>query len=166
MPLLVIGPSGVGKSSALQFVARSVDECRFRCLDGLARDLGRERGLIGENEGVNALRQKLRDDDEFLRLGRDAIERLEPVDGGLLIVDVGAGFLDATSVSEWLRRQTSVALLAPCEVVHRRIVQSRADQRSLSEYADQEYSEQRRALYAQATYTINADCEADCNGSA
>src|SRR5258708_2014594 len=108
MSLLVIGPSGVGKSSALQFAARSLAESRFRCLDGLARDLGRERGVIGENEGVNALRQQLRDDDEFLRLGRDAVERLEPLDGGLLIVDVGAGFLDATSVSKWLREQVSV----------------------------------------------------------
>jgi shikimate kinase len=157
MALLVIGPSGVGKSSALGLAAQSLDECRFVFLDDLARDVGRERGLIHGTEGVNELRQTLQDDDMFLRLGSCAIERLEP----LLVVDVGAGFLDAPSVAKWLREQSSVALLAPCEVVHRRIVRSRTDRRSLAEYATQEHSERRRALYALATYTVNADCAAD-----
>jgi hypothetical protein len=104
MALLVIGPSGVGKSSALDFAAQSLKECRFVCLDALARDLGRERGLIGGGEGVNALRQKLRDDDEFLRLGTCSVERLDPQDRGLLVVDVGAGFLDAPSASGFVSR--------------------------------------------------------------
>jgi shikimate kinase len=158
MAVLVVGPSGVGKSSALHYAAQSLGKCRFASLDDLARDLGRERGLIGGSEGVITLRQQLGDDDQFLRLGIDAVERLERQDGGFLIVDVGAGFLDAPTVGAWLRHRTSVALLAPCEVVHRRIVQARADQRSLTEYAAQEYSERRRALYAHAIYTVNADC--------
>lgn len=165
MALLVIGPSGVGKSTAIAFASRSLDECRFVQLDRITRDLGRERGLIGATEGINALRQRLRNDEAFLRIGQHAVEQLDHQDGGLLVVDVGAGFLDASSVREWLRESTSVALLAPCEVVHGRIVRGRTDPRSLTEYAAQEYTEQRRSLYAQATYSVNADCPEDELGS-
>jgi len=47
--------------------SRTCDECRFASLDRLTRDLAQEQNLIGQSEGVNDLRQKLRDDEEFLR---------------------------------------------------------------------------------------------------
>ena len=100
MAIVVIGPSGVGKSSALDYAARSLNECRFASLDRLTRDLGRERKLIGESEGINDLRQKLGDDEEFMRLGSYAVERLEGECGGHVVVDIGAGFLDASSAGD------------------------------------------------------------------
>jgi hypothetical protein len=81
MAVLVIGPSGVGKSSALGYAARSLGMCRFASLDHLARDQGREHGVIGGSSGVNALRHKLGNDDVFLQFGTNAMERLEQQDG-------------------------------------------------------------------------------------
>jgi hypothetical protein len=54
MAVLVIGPSGVGKTTALGYAARLLSECRLESLDRLAAELGRERGLIAEGQGVNA----------------------------------------------------------------------------------------------------------------
>lgn len=114
--------------------------------------------MIGESEGVNALRKKLLDDEEFLKLGLYAFERLESEDGGLLVLDIGAGFLDAPSASAWFRHHTLVALLAPAEVVHRRLIEARRDERSFVAYEAQEFSTRRCGLCSQAAYTVNADC--------
>ena len=41
MVVLVIVPSGIGKSSAVRFAKTIIPGCLFACLDGFARDRGR-----------------------------------------------------------------------------------------------------------------------------
>jgi shikimate kinase len=158
--VLVIGPSGVGKSAALRFAETSVSDCHFSSLDDLAQDRGRALKKIGSKEEVNDLRSKLNDDDEFLRLGVEAVDELV---AGVLrrhhVIDIGAGFMDAAAIADWFRQHTLIALLASPEVTHARIKQARDDKRTLEQYKAQEFSPARKALYGQAVYTINAECK-------
>ncbi len=159
MVVLVIGPSGIGKSSALKFAEVAIQSCVFASLDDLARDRGRSLKIIGPDEGVNALRQKLGDDNQFLRVAIEAVtEFAGSIPDRHHVIDVGAGFLDADAVADWLRQHILIALVAPAEIVHARIKQARGDPRTLEQYKAQEFSTFRKALYRQAVYTINADC--------
>jgi shikimate kinase len=159
MVVLVIGPSGVGKSSALKVAEAAVSNCVFASLDRLARDRGRQQRTIGSEQGVNDLRRKLGDDNQFLNVGIEAVNELvRVVPHKHHVIDVGAGFMDASTVACWFRQHTLIALLAPPEVVYARIRQARGDGRTLEQYKDQEFSKARKALYQQAVYTINADC--------
>jgi hypothetical protein len=157
--VLVIGPSGVGKSSSLKIAEAAVPGCVFTSLDDLARDRGRSLGLIGSDEGVNALRQKLRNDNQFLSVAIEAAnEFASNAPGRHPVIDVGAGFMDASTVVDWFRQHTLIALLAPAEIVHARMRKARDDSRTLGQYKAQEFSTVRQGLYRQAIYTINADC--------
>jgi hypothetical protein len=93
---------------------------------------------------------------------KDTAELVAEISGRTAVIDVGAGFLDAVRMSEWLSRHTSVALMAPVGVVYDRMRQRRpGDPRGFKDYADQEFSKDRMRLYRRATFSINADCETE-----
>jgi hypothetical protein len=50
-----------------------------------------------------------------------AAELVAEISGRAAVIDVGAGFLDAVRMGEWLSRNTSVALMAPVEVAYDRM---------------------------------------------
>jgi shikimate kinase len=159
--ILLLGPSGVGKSTAMNFGHGILHDVTFVSLDRLARDLGRQRGIVRQDQGVQDLLRTLGHADPFLELGIEAATKLvADAPERPAVIDIGAGFLDASRMSEWLSRHTSVALMAPPEVVYDRMRQRRPDDpRGFKDYVVQEFSDDRMRLYRLSTYSINANCE-------
>jgi shikimate kinase len=157
--VLVFGPSGVGKSTAIKCARDLLQSVVFESLDQLARDLGRERGIIQQGQGVRDLLHILGADD-FLGMGIDSLNQLltnNPEQAA--VIDVGAGFLDASKVGNWLATHMSVVLFASPEVAYERIRTARGDGRTFQQYSSQEFASARRRLYNQAQFSINAECE-------
>jgi len=157
--ILLYGPSGVGKSSAIVLASTQMSAVRFESLDQLAQDFGRRRRLIGPDQGILDLSNTLANADRLLEVGKEAVAEL--VGKGsrqVVVLDIGAGFLDAMDMPNWLRSNTPVVMMAPPKVVHDRIVAARNDQRSFAQYRAQEFSEDRLRLYHLAHFTMNADC--------
>ena len=131
--ILIFGPSGIGKSTAMRYARRVLPDVAFVPLDGLARDLGREREIISGNQGVCELLKKL-GANRFLELAIDSANRLtEKSEEGPAAIDVGAGFLDARRVGSWLAAHTNVVFAASPTVAYERIQGARQDTRTFEQ---------------------------------
>src|SRR5687768_909866 len=98
MIVLVVGPSGVGKSKSVEALATHLPGVRVEHLDLLAPRWARHFGILAENEGLQTLRERVQtqNDDPFLLAGLAAIGWLAVQHPGKhVVVDVGAGFLAA-----------------------------------------------------------------------
>jgi shikimate kinase len=160
--ILIFGPSGIGKTTAIKAARCQLTEMEFACLDKLTENLARERLMIGGSENIVNLRnQFLQQPDKFLELGKTAIDaELERSCKGHVVIDVGAGFLDAPGADAWLTCNNTVLFWAPVEIAYRRAQSKGNEGRCQSQYALQEYSSRRLKLYEQATVRINAECQA------
>src|SRR5262249_20296362 len=127
--ILLYGPSGVGKSTAIELASQHLPAVHFESLDRLARDLGRRTGLIQPDEGILDLSRTLGNADRLLEVGHQAVaELLGDRRDGPVVLDIGAGFLDAKDMPNWLQSHTPVVMRAPVQVVYNRIVAARNDQ--------------------------------------
>jgi shikimate kinase len=157
-PILIFGPSGVGKSTAIQYARQVLTGVVFLPLDHLARQRGLERELIGRDQGICELLDRV-GADRLLELAIEATTSLwenriqRPV-----VIDVGAGFLDAAAVGKWLSGHTTIVFFAEPALVYDRMRAARGDQRTLAQYRSREFAPRRRRLYRQARFRIDADC--------
>lgn len=153
--VLVIGPSGIGKSSICCAVKDRLPECAFDHLDDLAARHAKELRII-TRANVHDLRSRLNDDERFLRIGLEAIRSLAAkLASKCLIVDVGAGFQVAPSARHLHKLYPLVAITASPEAAHRRFVQYRVP-RERDEFDRTEFSEHRSKVYDSAHHRIDA----------
>lgn len=149
MFVLIVGPSGVGKSTLCRGVASMFPNVRFFRLDDEVAKWAFKKGMIVD-EGIEPLLRKL-GGVEFLRAGLHVVKKLvEDHPGTDIVIDVGAGFLFSPEAEKLHHVYTMVAITADPAVAHNRIVSSRPDQRSLEEYEADEYSVSRLAIHNSA----------------
>jgi shikimate kinase len=148
MVVLLVGPSGVGKSTLGEYAGQKVANCQFRDLDR----------LVEERTGCSA--SKLLPDignDAFLALCCKEVEALCAgcVDE-LCIVVVGSGALQSSHAPEWLRQHLTLAITAPAEEVYKR-GGKRNRARTCTEFEQTEYSPRRIEIYDSADYKLPVD---------
>jgi hypothetical protein len=163
--LLVYGPSGVGKTTAFRFADGRVGDVRLGSLDDMAAAFGRRKGLIGETQTALDLYLKL-EADGFLEIGIQAADELLDASApSPVVLDVGAGFLDAREAGRWLSGHKCIVFKASPTVAYARLrARDPLDPRTPRSYADQEFSRQRRECYALAHHAVDAGREARAVG--
>lgn len=160
--VLLFGPSGIGKSTAIKFANERIQGVIFEPLDALTKQLGRELKFIREDQGIRELQRAINNPDKFLELGIQAVNRLVANNPSqTVVIDVGAGFLDGSRISDWIANNISVVLCASSQVAYERIQTNRNDTRTFDEYREQEFAAHRERLYFQAQYKIDATCNAE-----
>ena len=143
MVILVIGPSGVGKSDYGRHAANVIPDCRFFDLDELVSQRSRTPasqllGQIGNDAFLGRCQQEV-----------DAISQSCTQD--VAVVAVGAGALQSGHVGAWLSRHVglTMAVVAPPAEVYRR-GGDRNRNRTLEQFIATEYSQHRQRLYETA----------------
>lgn len=144
--LLVIGPSGVGKTSCARRLSQRKPGRTFVDLDaeiareGNARDAGEVFCRVGPHA--------------FFEIGRSIVDRLDAASGGsLVLVAVGAGSLEAQAARAWLASSPTILVWAPpAEVLPRNPL---GPKRSLSNFTAQEYGAHRQVIYQRSRFRVD-----------
>jgi shikimate kinase len=146
MITLVIGPSGVGKSTYGEHAAKVVPGCRFFDLDKLVS----QRASICAPQLLGQIGH-----DKFLESCQREVDTItKSWVQGIAVVAVGAGAYDSEHFRSWLSRHVgpTIAVVAPPDEVYRR-GGDRNRTRSLEEFTHAEYSSPRRkGLYQAAKH--------------
>lgn len=155
--ILVYGPSGIGKTTAIRAVSPEIRRAVFASLDDVTADFGRRHDLIRHDQGAGDMLPKLGADD-FLAMGIKAAEELaEQNRGRFVVLDVGAGFLESESAGPWLSSRASIVFEASPEVAYARLRERNpGDSRTLECYSGGEFSPKRRRYYALARHRVDA----------
>ena len=156
MIVLIVGPSGVGKTSTYQAAESHFPGVVFHHLDGLAARWALQKGII-DLESVTLLNQTVSDAEVFLSIGLMAIGKLEGENPGKhLLIDVGAGFQVSRTAAKLHRVFQIIAITAEPMVAFSRIQHGRNDQRTFEQYHRDEFSPKRVAVYRSAHHTIDS----------
>jgi shikimate kinase len=153
--VLIVGPSGVGKTAASQAVKPAFPELVFDDLDGLAARWAHSKGWI-DQANVHLLRQTIGNDDLFLVRGLEAINDLakRSLDRSI-VIDVGAGFQVATPARYLCECHSCITITAAPEVAFKRIREERNDRRTLQEYINEEFNPHRTSVYDSSQHRID-----------
>jgi shikimate kinase len=145
MLILLVGPSGVGKSKLGEYAGQKIANCQFFDLDKLVKvRIGRSTGELLRKIG----------NDAFLDLCCKEVDVLcDKCLDGLCIVAVGSGALQSYHALEWLRQHSTLAITAPAEEVYKRGGE-RNRNRTLEEFEQTEYSPNRIQIYDSADYRL------------
>jgi hypothetical protein len=155
--VLLVGPSQVGKTSTYKAVQDRFPGCVFEHLDGLASSWAIRHSWI-KQESVGLLREFCQpNDDLFLAIGLQAIADLAArEDGKHLVIDIGAGFQQASYSARLPMLFPTVLLIADPKVAFkRRPEKERQNRRTLEDYTACEFSPHRRRLYDACQYKID-----------
>jgi shikimate kinase len=156
MIVLIVGPSGVGKTSTCQAAEAHFPGVIFQPLDGLAARWALQKGII-DRESVTLLNRTLHDAEKFLSIGLLATGKLKGENPGKhLVIDVGAGFQVSPVAAKLHRLFQIIAITAEARVAFSRIQHNRNDQRSFEQYHRDEFSANRVAVYRSAHHTIES----------
>lgn len=148
-PILVVGPSGIGKSTITRRWHRAKGGGERVNLDSLVVQACVSRGLAHTELG--SLYRAL-GPDKFLDIGMEAlfeVERPAPT-----VVDVGAGFQVAAKAATFAERYPTVCLIADPSTAYERCRQ-RGYKRSAEVYHRSEFSAARRQVYGAADISID-----------
>jgi shikimate kinase len=148
MVILVIGPSGVGKSDYGGHAAQVIPDCRFFDLDA----------LVSQRAGVRAsqLLGQIGHDAFLDRCQQEMAAITQSRTQGIAIVVVGAGVFDSGRFGAWLSGHAgpTIAVVAPPDEVYRRGGE-RNRNRTLEQFTATEYSQRRQSLYKAAKYQFD-----------
>lgn len=145
--LLLIGPSGVGKSTLGPPLATSLDYT-YLDLDSQLHQLYPDRPLAENLAQWGANR--------FYQVSEQLIKRFKQESQPYLL-DIGAGTQwAAQGQTTWLQQAHSLCLWAEPQVLWRRNQQLRQEPRSLNAFFLSEYNPLRNQLYQSCTYWLNS----------
>ena len=158
-PVLLLGPSGIGKTTVVKFAMTKVKSIRFLVLDNIAHRYAREQGLITHRQDLNALIKALDGcRNRLLEFGREALAtEAEQYKGEPLMVDVGTGFLDSKHSLGWIAGKHAIAITADPAVAFDRFRKARKLDISFEQYATTQFSKARNTVYQQASVVIKSD---------
>ena len=115
MIVLIVGPSGVGKTTASQAVKPELPSCVFESLDDLAAGWAYGTRILPQAD-VHLLYRMLKAE-KFLEAGLHAIADLATRNENRpLVIDVGAGFQVAAGARELHKRHPCITITAAPEV--------------------------------------------------
>jgi shikimate kinase len=140
---LLIGPTGVGKSTSLKILAAN-DSIEVYDLDY----------LVKENVSVSSISKYLTDfgNENFFNKSKEAIENISK-EANVLIA-VGAGSIDFVGGHEWYNDQNTIVLTGTPDIIYnrsnRKIFHTTIDRYKLSEFSDV-----RQKLYGNSKYIID-----------
>ena len=158
-PILLLGPSAIGKTTAIKYAMKMIEHVNFVVLDNITHKKAREAGLIDKKENLNALINALdRDRDRFFEYGMQALDEFmmahqeQPV-----VVDVGTGFLDGSQSLNWVVSKPSVAITAEAPVAYDRFRKARNLDISYEQYSTTQFSRKRLGCYNSAALVLKSD---------
>ena len=156
MIVLLVGPSGVGKTETYQAIEDRFPAWVFRHLDGLATRYARGMGWIAAEASVHELDRYAKNPEHFLAIGLQAITELAAQNPGRhLVIDVGAGFQKASYATRLPSQYLTIAIIADLPAVHARWGSRAGNSADLSWYMEREFSPARRSLYDRAHERID-----------
>lgn len=147
--ILVVGPSGVGKSDYCKYAEDVIPDCHFFDLDS----------LVGKLVGIAAGQLLPRVGKErFFEYGKEEVASLlKSSSQEIVIIAVGAGFLQSSRAGPWLSEHPgpTVAVFALAEEVYQRWQMRRENcGKPLDPFKQEEYSPQRLCLYRIAQHQL------------
>ena len=146
--VLVIGPSGVGKSTAINY-------CRDNNLLPGVEILDLDY-LVHKNENMEAREVlRLRGEDGFLQISIAAITRYAGEREKQYLIAVGAGTLQSQNAIEFIKSYNSVLITANEDECYSRIVSARGNKRIKTDYINCEFSPLRKTIYGSANVSID-----------
>ena len=155
MIVLIVGPSGVGKTITYKAVEPQFPDAIFRHLDGLAAQWAFQHGII-DRECVTLLDRTINTPSLFHSIGLFAIGKLSGENPGKhLVIDFGAGFQVAPTAAHLYRLFPVIAITAAPEVAYKRIKEARNDARTIDQYRQQEFSSNRVSVYNSAQDSVD-----------
>lgn len=148
MFILLIGPSGVGKSSLGSYASAKLSNCKFDDLDN----------LIAKESGIQEAMEFLIENgpEIFFQKSVEIVENIKNRnDNQLYLIAVGAGTLVSQQSKSWLENYTTISITAPPEEV---IVRNPlGPKRDFPEFKMTEYSPFRLSLYQSANFNFPVD---------
>jgi shikimate kinase len=150
--LLLIGPSGVGKSSVIKEIP-FYDTLLIYKLDDILKELNEEASI---SKYFHRIGNKA-----FFEKSIEAIERLRKESPAKqILIDIGAGSIDWEGCTDIFLNYRIVSLTGDKEILYDRI-KTRAlengsvETRTLEQYTKSEFMPHKMALYDQATFNID-----------
>jgi hypothetical protein len=158
MIILVVGPSGVGKSDACDLLKALEPGCLFYSLDAIAARWAHRHGWIAE-VSIRTLANWCKNADHLLAIGLQAMsDAAAASDGQHLVVDVGAGF-QATFATRLSAMYQTITIMATPEVAYQRWrtrpVHATPQAWNQRQYTVVEFSPYRREVYGRSKRTID-----------
>lgn len=153
--VFLIGPSGIGKSTAVKKLDSRLTRWKGVSLDLLAAQAGIRLGLLDTPNASMLLGRVGRD--EFFRIGFEALDDLvrNDEDDCSYLIDVGAGFQGIAAFSNIFRHFPVICLTANESAAYDRCRRSRPQDRDLEGYREMEFSDARKKVYGLASRTID-----------
>lgn len=147
MAVVVIGPSGVGKTTYGQHAAEQIERCRFVDLDAaVSASTGCPAGVLLPRIGS----------ENFAILSGAVLLNIAhaPDADSSLVVAVGAGSLESTRAADWLFRFPTITVIArPNQVFERGGLRNAS--RNLEQFEATEFSNARQCLYDRADQKLD-----------
>lgn len=153
-PILIVGPSGIGKTKACSLVETRFPQCSFADLDLIAGRYAFNMGIIPEAD-VHRLVQHVSDAQLLLGVGLQAIGAFV-IDntGRRAVIDMGAGFQVGRSAEHLHKIHPLITIGASPAAAYSRFVRFRSP-RDEKEFFETEFNEHRSKVYGSAQHRID-----------
>ena len=144
---LIIGPSGVGKSSAIQLIDSREELSKFT-LDSVIKAHNDEPSCSKYFDKIG--------NEMFFKKSIESIGRLTQENSGKnILIDVGAGSFDWEGCTDTFLKYQIISLTGDKEVLHKRILNRQGEKRNFEQYVGSEFKPHKTLLYEKAMFRID-----------